>query len=199
MSSDASADRILRHAAPDRVFHWVTALCMLALLATGLLPVIGIKFPWILIHWVAGVLLTLAILFHIARSLSLAKLCSMWIGARDLRGERAGKYTLAQKLMHVAMSVMVLLAIGTGLPMMMRIDTPFWERDPYFFAESTWGVIYVLHGFSALLAVTLVMIHIYFGLLPEYRHYLRAMWRGWIRRADLAAHHDPARWPGAPK
>ena len=195
----ATPERVLRHAAPDRVFHWVTAVCTLALLATGLLPVVGVKFPWVLIHWVAGALLTLAILFHILRSLSWQKLCAMWVRPSDLRGGLAGKYTLAQKLMHLAMTVMVLLAIGTGLPMMLRIDTPFWERDPYFFAESTWGVIYVLHGLASLLAVTLVMIHIYFGLLPEYRQYLRAMWRGWISREDLAAHHDPARWPGTPR
>jgi cytochrome b subunit of formate dehydrogenase len=197
--ADGSPDRILRHAAPDRVFHWVTALCVLALMATGLLPVIGIKFPWILVHWIAGVLLTLAVLFHLFRSLSWRKLCAIWVQRRDLRGEKAGKYTLAQKLMHHAMTVMVLLAVVTGLPMMVRIDTPFWERNPYLFAESTWGVVYVLHGLASLLAVTLVMIHIYFGLLPEYRHYLRAMWSGWISRADLAAHHDPARWPGAPR
>ena len=199
MNSDPASEPILRHAAIDRVFHWFTAACVLALMATGLLPVVGIKFPWILIHWVAGVLLTVSILFHILRSLPLHKLCLLWIPRRDLQGARAGKYTLAQKLMHHAMTVMVLLAIGTGLPMMVRIDTPFWERDPYFFAESTWGVIYVLHGLASLLAVTLVMIHVYFGLLPEYRHYLRAMLHGWISREDLAAHHDPARWPGAPK
>lgn len=195
----ASPDPVLRHALPDRVFHWVTALAVLTLLATGLLPVVGVKFPWILVHWVAGVLLTLTVLFHVFRSLSWRKLCSIWVGRRDLRGEKAGKYTLAQKLMHHAMTAMVLLAVGTGLPMMARIDTPFWERNPYLFAESTWGVIYVLHGLASLLAVTLVMIHIYFGLLPEYRHYLRAMWNGWISRADLAAHHDPTRWPGAPR
>lgn len=195
----AESDRVLRHAAPDRVFHWATALCVLTLMATGLLPVIGIKFPWVLVHWISGVLLTLLVLFHLFRSLSWGKLCSIWIGLRDLRGAKAGKYTLAQRLMHHAMTLMVLLAVGTGLPMMVRIDTPFWERDPYFFAESTWGVIYVLHGFASLLAVTLVMIHVYFGLLPEYRQYLRAMWNGWISREDLAAHHDLSRWPGMPR
>jgi cytochrome b subunit of formate dehydrogenase len=193
------SERILRHAAPDRIFHWITALSVLTLLATGLLPVLGLKFPWVLVHWIAGVLLTLMVVFHLFRSLSWAKLCAIWVHMRDLRGDKAGKYTLAQKLMHHAMTVMVLLAVGTGLPMMVRIDTPFWERDPYFFAESTWGVIYVLHGLASLLAVTLVMIHVYFGLLPEYRHYLRAMWSGWISREDLAAHHDPARWPGVPR
>jgi cytochrome b subunit of formate dehydrogenase len=197
--STPAPERILRHAAVDRVFHWFNAACVLVLLLTGLLPVVGIKFPWVLIHWIAGTLATLAVLFHILRSLSWRKLCAIWVHLRDLRGGRAGKYTLAQKLMHHAMTVMLLLAIGTGLPMMVRIDTPFWERNPYLFAESTWGVIYVLHGFAALLAVTLVMIHVYFGLLPEYRHYLRAMCNGWITRADLAAHHDVSRWPGAPK
>lgn len=169
---------------------------MLALLATGLLPVVGLKFPWVLVHWISGIVLTLAVLVHLLRSLSWAKLCSIWIRWRDLRGARAGKYTLAQKLMHHALSLAVLVTIATGLPMLVRIDTPFWERDPYLFAASTWGVIYVLHGLASLLTLTLAMIHIYFSLLPEKRMYLRAMWHGWIARAELPAEHDPARWPG---
>jgi len=190
------ADRIERHAAVDRVFHWISAVSVLALLATGLLPVVGLKFPWVLVHWISGIVLTLAVLVHLLRSLSLAKLCSIWIRWRDLRGARAGKYTLAQKLMHHALSLAVLVTIATGLPMLARIDTPFWERDPYLFAASTWGVIYVLHGLASLLTLTLAMIHIYFSLLPEKRMYLRAMWHGWITRAELPAEHDPARWPG---
>lgn len=191
------AERIERHAAVDRVFHWVAALSVAALLATGLLPVVGIKFPWVTIHWIAGLVLTLAVLMHILRTLSWQKLCAIWIGWRDLRGARAGKYTLAQKLMHHAMTLMALIAIATGLPMMARIDTPFWERDPYLFAASTWGPIYVLHGLASLLALTLVMIHVYFSVLPDKRPYLRAMWRGWIARGELPAQHDPDRWPGS--
>jgi thiosulfate reductase cytochrome b subunit len=94
---------------------------------------------------------------------------------------------------------MVVTTIATGLPMLARVDTPFWERDPYLLSASTWGVIYVLHGLAALVTLTLTMIHIYFGLLPEKRAYLRSMLRGWMALDEVPPEHDPARWPGAPR
>lgn len=193
----SAADRIERHKTVDRIFHWVAAASVIALLATGLLPVVGVRFPWVTIHWCAGVVLTVAVLVHLVREASWRKLRCMWIRWRDLRGARAAKYTLAQKLMHHAMSLMTLITIGTGMPMLARIDTPLWERDPYLLAASTWGVVYVLHGLAALMTLTLVMIHMYFSLLPEKRAYLRAMWQGWMARSEVPADHDPDRWPGA--
>lgn len=194
--SQQPADRILRHKAIDRAFHWITAVAVLVLLATGLLPVVGVEFPWVTIHWVTGVVLAAAVLFHIIRASFWQRLRCMWINARDLRPGKAAKYTLAQKLMHLALSVVVLVAVGTGLVMMAKIDTPLWKRDPYLLDASTWGVIYVLHGLAALAALTLIIIHIYFGLIPEKRMYLRAMVRGWVHRDELLAEHDPERWPG---
>ena len=47
-------DTLLRHAGPDRAFHWLTAATMLVLLGTSLLPVVGIRFAWLVPHWVAG-------------------------------------------------------------------------------------------------------------------------------------------------
>jgi len=186
---------IERHAAFGRVYHWAVALLMLTLLGTGLLPVAGIKFDWVTIHWLAGLLLTLAVVLHLLRAIFWQGVRSMWIGLRDLRGGRPGKYSLAQKLMHHAWSAVVLAAIVTGLVMMIRIDGPFWQRDPYFLAADSWGLVYVLHGLATLLSVTLVMIHVYFALLPEKRLYLRAMLRGSISREEWIENHDPERWP----
>jgi cytochrome b subunit of formate dehydrogenase len=199
LNSDPAADRVERHQAIDRVFHWVAAASVIVLLASGLLPVIGVKFPWVTIHWCAGIVLTAAVLVHLARSLTWRKLRCMWIRLRDLRGERAAKYTLAQKLMHHAVSLMVVTTIATGVPMLARVDTPFWQRDPYLLSASTWGVIYVLHGAAALATLTLTMIHVYFSLLPEKRAYLRSMLYGWMARAEVPPGHDPRRWPGAPR
>ena len=207
------AERVRRHAAVDRVFHWVAAIAVLTLLGTGLLPVAGVKFPWVTAHWVAGIVLAVAVVFHIVRALAAQDFRSIAIGVRDVREflqglrreegggasqpARPGKYTLAQKLMHHGLGLVVLTAVASGLPMMAKIDSPFWKRDPYLLAAETWGVIYVLHGLAALLALTLVMIHVYFALLPEKRLYLRAMLTGWITRDELLAHHDPRRWPGS--
>ncbi len=88
------------------------------------------------------------------------------IGARDLRdaraGRRAAKYTLAQKLMHAVLGTAVLVATVTGVIMLAKVDTPLWKRDPYLLDAATWGVVYVLHGASALLCLTLTMTHVIF-------------------------------------
>lgn len=205
-------DRIRRHALSDRVFHWVTAVTVLLLLGTAFLPIIGIKFPWVTIHWVAGVVLTFAVLFHIVRSLPWRRLRTMGFGPQDLRESfagvawsiklkrqpppKSGKYSPAQKLMHHVVAVLVLVTVATGLPMMVKVDTPFWERNPYWLETGTWGIIYVLHGLAALCLLSVVMVHIYFALRPEKRQYLRAMIRGWMRREEALADHDPQRWPG---
>jgi thiosulfate reductase cytochrome b subunit len=64
------------------------------------------------------------------------------------------------------------------------------ERDPYVRSLSGWGVITLLHDLAALLSVFLVLVHVYFGILPEKRAYLRAMVGGFIRRSELAPDHD---------
>ncbi len=199
----SQADRIVRHRLPDRLFHWVQALCMFILLGTSLLPVMGIQFSWVTIHWVTGVVLTLAVLFHTVRACIWQSLGSMWIGLRDIktlwRGKelKPGKYSLAQKAVHHAATVVMLVAIVTGFIMMVGIDGPFWERNPYFVSADTRGVIYVLHGFTALFFVTMTIVHIYFGLRPEKLYFTRSMIKGWITRREYQENHDPQYWPDA--
>lgn len=192
--ADAEGERIERHAPVDRAFHWLTALTLFVLLVTGLLPVIGIRFAWVEIHWIAGIALTILVLFHIVRSLVWQQLRTIWVHASDLgelTGKQSpGKYTIAQKLMHHAFTVALLTAVVTGVMMLAKVRTPFLQRDPYLFTEKTWGIIHVLHDFSAFLSVTLIIIHVYFSLLPEKQMYLRAMVRGWITREELKEHHD---------
>jgi formate dehydrogenase subunit gamma len=197
--------RIIRHKWASRALHWLNAACILTLLATGLLPVFGVKFSWLLIHWVAGLALTVLVALHIIRALFFENLLSMGIGLRDVRaffaalriggpGPKPGKYTLPQKLMHHAVTLAGLTAIGTGLLMLRRIDTPFWHRAPYFLSEQEWGIVYALHDLASLTFVTLIILHIYFTLQPDKFFYLRSMLLGWIRRDEFEANHDPARW-----
>ena len=190
----AESDRINRHAGVDRLFHWLTALTVLVLMGTALLPVVGIRFDWIPVHWVAGIVLVVLVIFHILRSMVWRKLRSIWFSVAELRSGNVGKYSVAQKLMHHAMGLMVLGAVITGALMLKRIKTPFLTRDPYILGSETWGVVYVIHGLAALLAVTLVMIHVYFGLIPENRMYLRAMVRGWITRQEQRSRLDTNDW-----
>jgi len=53
----AVSDRVKRHLLVDRVYHWLMAACVLTLLATAFLPIIGYKFEWLGLHWTTGVAL----------------------------------------------------------------------------------------------------------------------------------------------
>ena len=199
-----SSQRIERHKLIDRAFHWVMAAAMFALLITGFAPKLGISFEWLLIHWVAGLLLSLIVLGHIIRALFWQSLRSMWFTASDAtavssllgKGDAAkpGKYSLAQRLMHHAVTFFCLAAIATGLVMMAKIDSLLWTRDPYLISAETWGLVYVLHGLAALIFVSLIVLHVYFAIRPEKLFYLRAMAFGWISRDEMTANHDPALW-----
>ena len=189
--------RVARHAAIDRLFHWVMAVSVFVLLVTGIFPIIGIEFDWLTIHWIAGLVLTVAVLFHIVRAFWL-DLGSMWISARDLKEPfdasiKPGKYSLAQKSMHATVTVLSILVIGSGLVMFAMIDTPWWNRTNAL-SEATLGWVFFIHGLSTLLLVATIALHVYFGLRPEKLFYLRSMIKGWVSRDELEAHHDSSRW-----
>lgn len=194
-SSDGQ--KITRHTTVDRLFHWIMAISVFVLLVTGVFPVIGIEFSWLTIHWIAGLVLTVAVLFHIVRSTFFQNFMSMVITPRDFReltdDAKPGKYSLAQKSMHAAVTVLTLLVVGTGLVMFAMIDTPWWDRTNAL-SEATLGWVFLLHGLSTLALIALVSLHIYFGLRPEKLFYTRSMIKGWISRDELEANHDPGRW-----
>ncbi|HEY9183193.1 MAG TPA: cytochrome b/b6 domain-containing protein, partial [Gammaproteobacteria bacterium] len=200
---------VIRHALPDRLFHWLSAACVLTLLGTAFLPILGVEFGWVTVHWIAGLVLTVLVVFHIIRVLVRRTLGAMWVGGADVRDGlaiigatlrhqtldlRTGKYSVAQKLIHHAFAVVVLTTVVTGGLMLLRIDTPWWQRNPYVLPDATWGIVYVLHGLAALMLITMVMMHVYFALRPEKLSFTRAMIRGWITRAEFDEHHDPKRW-----
>jgi cytochrome b subunit of formate dehydrogenase len=204
-----SSPRVRRHGPLARAIHWIAAIATLGLLGTAFLPILGVKFGWVTAHWMLGLALTMAVLVHMVTA-PFRRLRAMGLGARDVERAAAalspgktpklpGKYTLAQKLMHHAVAVAGLAAVGTGLLMMARIDTPFWRRNPYLLEADVWGLVYVVHGFSALAFVSLVILHVYFSLRPEKGFYLRAMLLGWMTREEHAGHHDPALWPPGPE
>lgn len=199
-----SSDRIIRHKLIDRLFHWAMAASMLTLLGTGLCPILGLEFDWVPLHWISGVVLTVTVVWHVIQSIVRKNLLSIWVGPRELLNALAtvrsglfpkpGKYSIAQRLMHSSVTVFCLTALVTGLLMLVRIDTPFWERDPYLLSQSIWGWIYVLHGLAALVFVSLIILHVYFGVRPEKLFYLRSMVFGWISREEMEGNHDPALW-----
>lgn len=211
-TSVGETEHVQKYTATARVFHWLMAASMLTLLVTAFVPVIGIQFPWVTIHWIAGVALIALIVFHIFHSTIFLSFWSMWVDGSDFKnmgrfmkrlfgGEgkplrREGKYAWPNKVFHHATALFGLAVMVTGAVMMFRIETPFFARDPYLFSDQAWGWIYVIHGISAVVFITMVMAHIYFGVArPEKYWMTRSMIKGWITGEEYEEHHDPDRWP----
>jgi cytochrome b subunit of formate dehydrogenase len=157
-------ERIERHSLMARAFHWVMAAAMFVLLFTAFLPVAGVKFPWVTWHWMAGLVLTGSIVFHIIHASVWLDFWSIWVGpkdvpelkaelmrelGRDVPGPKSGKYPLGNRLYHSAIVVTGLGAVATGVLMLSRVRTPFVTRNPYLLSDGAWGVTYVSHGWPA--------------------------------------------------
>jgi cytochrome b subunit of formate dehydrogenase len=202
--------RVVRHLIIDRLYHWLTAAAVFVLLGTAFLPILGVKFQWLETHWITGILLVVLVLAHIVRALLWQDWRSMMLWMEDGRdlvhdlrhtlnggaalSARPGKYSALQKLYHLGTAVLILALCATGLLMLLKIDTPFLRRDPYWFSSDTWGVIYAIHDLAAMATVTLLIIHVYFALRPDEWYLTRSMFRGWISRREYSDHHDVERW-----
>jgi formate dehydrogenase subunit gamma len=202
--------RIERHSLAARAFHWVMAASMFVLLFTAFLPVVGVKFPWVTWHWIAGLVLTGSIVFHILHASFWLDFWSIWVSPKDIPefkaeilrelghdvpGMKSGKYPLGNRLYHLAIVVAGLSAVATGALMMTRVRTPLFTRNPYLFSDTTWGLTYVIHGTAGVGLVGLVIAHVYFAIRPEKWWITKSMIFGWITRRQYLEHHEPERWP----
>lgn len=190
--------KVSRHDAIDRAFHWIMAGSVLVLIVTGVMPIIGIRFAWLDIHWIAGLLLTFVVIFHIIRASFWQDFKSMIMTPADFaepfdESRKPGKYSFEQKGMHWAMTVLVLLVIVTGVILFMNIRTPFWDR-PSVADEAQLGLMFLLHGLATLALVAFTAIHIYFAVRPEKIFYTRSMVKGWISEDEMRANHDTNKW-----
>ena len=85
VSAAAIPERVPRHTLAARLFHWIMAASMFTLLITAFLPKVGVQFNWVLYHWIAGLVLTVSILFHIVHSTFFLDFWSIWPDRSDLR------------------------------------------------------------------------------------------------------------------
>jgi cytochrome b subunit of formate dehydrogenase len=186
------------------------AAAMLTLLFTAFLPRVGVQFPWVTYHWIAGAMLTASILFHIFHASFWLDFWAIWPDRIDLTDaqhrmlrfmgrpaplpRKFAKYPLENKLYHGAIIAAGLSAIVTGVFMMFRVRTIFFPRNPYLFSDMTWGMMYVLHGLAGVALIALIMMHIYFGIRPEKRPITKSMIFGWMSRDFYLEEHDPQRW-----
>jgi cytochrome b subunit of formate dehydrogenase len=202
-------EKITRHTFMARMFHWVMAASMFVLLFTAFLPIVGVKFAWVEWHWIAGLVLTGAIIYHIIHATFFLDFWSIWIGPKDIPefkaemmrelghdvpGPKSGKYPLGNRLYHLAILVVGLAAAITGMLMMSRIRQPLFTRNPYILADGTWGFTYVAHGFAGVALIGLVIAHVYFAVRPDKWWITKGMILGWVTKRNYLEHHDPQRW-----
>jgi cytochrome b subunit of formate dehydrogenase len=203
-------DRIPRHSLAARLFHWIMAAAMFTLLFTAFLPKVGIQFNWVTYHWIAGVVLTISIVFHIVHASFFLDFWSIWPDKADTEdawkriqrfmGKSASpprkfaKYPLENKLYHGVIVLCGMSVILTGVFMMARVRTIFFPRNPYLFGDMTWGLMYVLHGLAGIGLISLVIVHVYFAVRPEKLAITESMIFGSMRREFYLKEHDPERW-----
>lgn len=208
--AQAVPEHVPRHSLAARLFHWIMALSMFALLITAFLPKVGVQFDWVLYHWIAGLLLTVSVIFHIFHASFVLDFWSIWPDKIDVRdatrrvlrffgkpvppAARFAKYPLENKLYHLVVMLSGLAVICTGLFMMKRVQTIFTPRNPYLFSDLTWGMMYVLHGLAGVGFVALIMVHVYMGIRPEKLPITKSMIFGWMSRDFYLEEHDPERW-----
>jgi cytochrome b subunit of formate dehydrogenase len=202
--------KVARHSLAARLFHWIMALSMFALLITAFLPKVGVQFPWVTYHWIAGLVLTASIVFHIIHASFWMDFWSIWPDKIDIEdGKRRwlratgkaapaprkfAKYPMENKMYHLIIVLAGLSVTLTGVFMMKRVRTPFFTRNPYLFSDMTWGLMYVLHGLAGVGLIALIMVHIYFALRPEKFVITKSMVYGTLPREYYLEHHDPERW-----
>ena len=204
-------ERVPRHSFVARAFHWVMAISMIALLVTAFLPKVGIKFDWVTYHWIAGLVLSASIIFHIIHASFWLDFWSIWPDRIDVRDakrrmlralgkdapppDRFAKYPLENKFYHFVILCSGLAVVCTGLFMMKRVNTfGIFSRNPYIFGDMTWGLMYVLHGLAGVGLIALIMVHVYFGIRPEKLPITKSMLFGYMSREFYIEEHDPQRW-----
>ena len=204
-------EHVPRHSLTARAFHWIMAASMFTLLFTAFLPKLGFQFDWVTYHWIAGLVLTVSILFHIIHASFFMDFWSIWPDRIDLRDARRrvlrfvgkARATAARNLPSIRWrtssttapsSPQVCPSIATGVFMMFRVRTIFFPRNPYLFSDMTWGMMYVLHGLAGVGLIALIMVHVYFGIRPEKRPITKSMIFGWMSRDFYLEEHDRKRW-----
>jgi formate dehydrogenase subunit gamma len=78
-------ERIPRHSLAARLFHWIMAAAMFVLLFTAFLPKVGVQIDWVMYHWIAGVVLTASIIFHMIHASFYLDFWSIWPDKADLQ------------------------------------------------------------------------------------------------------------------
>jgi cytochrome b subunit of formate dehydrogenase len=210
VAASSLPERVARHSLAARLFHWIMAAAMFTLLITAFLPKVGVKFPWVTYHWIAGIVLIASIIFHIIHATFYMDFWSIWPDKQDIQDfgnrfrlalgkpaplpRRFAKYPMENKMYHGVIVLTGLSVAITGFFMLFKVRTPFFTRNPYLFGDMTWGMMYVLHGLAGVGLIALITVHVYFAVRPEKLDITKSMIFGSISREQYLEHHDPERW-----
>src|SRR5687768_1430734 len=86
----------------------------------------------------------------------------LMVGSNAPEPRKPGKWGTENKAFHHLVAVAGLVVIATGLLMMLRVNTIFAPANPYIMSDTTWGMMFALHGLAAVIFVGAIMVHIYF-------------------------------------
>ena len=122
---------------------------------------------------------------------------SHMVGRNGTEVPKAAKYPIDHKMFHHGAAVSGLVAIVTGIFMMLRLDTWLGAANPYVLniTDNSWGVVYVVHGISGVVLFGMIITHIYFAIRPDKWWITKSMIYGFISREKYVETFDPGRWP----
>ena len=187
-----------RYTAAERANHWVTGICFILLMLSGLAFFHPAFYPLTLLfgggvwarilHPFIGVILALAFVMMFFRfwRLNLMTHTDMqWllriremIDGNDHNMPEQGKYNGGQKIVFWGMAVCIPALVCSGLVM--------WSS--YFdFPVELVRVAVVVHAAAAILMIMIAIVHVYAAIWTK--NTIRAMWYGTVTRAWAKQHH----------
>jgi cytochrome b subunit of formate dehydrogenase len=179
---------------------WISGFAFYAPgIVPGPVPVLGMS--WLFVHLAFGLLFMLGIVVHMIKA-PMAGGRTMWFdrhdwhqlvaGARYYLGlphelPRLGKYAVSSKVFHVALILLALIMIVSGISL--SLDTLGWAE-----IDQNWQRRQrLLHDLGSYGFLALVVGHVFWQLLKS-RSQLMAMITGKISAATFSSNHDWDRW-----
>ena len=187
-----------RYTAAERANHWVTGICFILLMLSGLAFFHPAFYPLTLLfgggvwarilHPFIGVILALAFVMMFFRfwRLNLMTHTDMqWllriremIDGNDHNMPEQGKYNGGQKIVFWGMAVCIPALVCSGLVM--------W-RSYFDFPVELVRVAVVVHAAAAILMIMIAIVHVYAAIWTK--NTIRAMWYGTVTRAWAKQHY----------
>lgn len=198
--------RVMKYEIGARLYHWTTALLVLALAVSGVSLFAPGSFgsgPWLPTHEVSAVAFIGLLVLHIIVAPRRGDGRSMWFDRRDVRDLRLiasnffgrtrsypafGKYDPLQKLYHAVLTVLAAGMIFSGIYLLFSAEV--WAT----FSHEWMRSMRIVHDVTGFAFLAILVGHLYFGVIRVNWPQLVAMWTGRLRGASFNLYHDAGRW-----